>query len=136
MAAKNRVEVRIAGKEYTIIGTENDEYIQKIALYVDRKMGEITKSNNNLSTSMVAVLTAVNLADELYKLNDEAIGARELITDRSKILEVLEADNKKLTEFNVDLTTQISRLQIELAKKEAELNEARMFLKNKGNRLR
>jgi cell division protein ZapA len=136
VAAKNRVEVRISGKEYTIIGNESDEYIQKIALYVDRKMSEITKSNNNLSTSMVAVLTAVNLADELYKLNEESIGSRGLLTEKNRIIEILDADNKKLTEFNVDLTSQISRLQIELAKKEAELNEARNYLKNKGNRLR
>ena len=136
MAAKNRVEVRIAGKEYTIIGNESDEYIQKIALYVDRKMGEITTSNNNLSTSMVAVLTALNLADELYKLNEESIESRGLLTERNRLIEILDADNKKLTEFNVDLTSQISRLQIELAKKEAELNEARNYLKNKGNRLR
>jgi cell division protein ZapA len=136
VAAKNRVEVRISGNEYTIIGNESDEYIQKIALYVDRKMSEITKSNNNLSTSMVAVLTAVNLADELYKLNEESIESRGLLTEKNRIIEILDADNKKLTEFNVDLTSQISRLQIELAKKEAELNEARNYLKNKGNRLR
>ena len=70
MPDKNRVEVRIAGKDYRIRGVESDEYLQKIALYVDKKMSEIMKKDNKLSTSMVAVLTALNVADDYLKTRE------------------------------------------------------------------
>ena len=47
MAEKNRVEVRIAGKDYILVGSDTDEYIQKIALYVDKKMNEIIRQTIN-----------------------------------------------------------------------------------------
>ncbi len=63
--------VKIAGKEYTLVGMESEEYIHRVAIYVDRKMNEIEKRNNSLSTSMIAVLTALNIADEYLKLEDQ-----------------------------------------------------------------
>jgi len=68
MAEKNKVEVRIAGKDYTLVGCESEEYIQKVALYIDKKMTEIMRMNNKLSTSMASVLTAVNVAMSISKL--------------------------------------------------------------------
>jgi hypothetical protein len=38
MTSKNRLEVRIAGKDYKLVGIESEEYIQKLALYIDKKM--------------------------------------------------------------------------------------------------
>ncbi len=64
MSEKNKVTVRIAGNEYILCGTEPPEYIQKIAMMVDRKLRDITRKNHLLSTSMASVLTAVNMADE------------------------------------------------------------------------
>ena len=40
---KNKVTVYIAGNEYVIAGHETPEYIQKVALYVDQKLREITQ---------------------------------------------------------------------------------------------
>jgi cell division protein ZapA len=37
MTPKNKVNVRIAGKDYTLVGTESDEYIQKVGLYIDKR---------------------------------------------------------------------------------------------------
>ena len=37
MTVKNKVYVRIAGKDYTLMGVESDEYIQKIGMYIDKK---------------------------------------------------------------------------------------------------
>ena len=70
MSERNKVTVRIAGNEYVICGTESPEYIQKVALFVDRKLQEIMKRNHTLSTSMASVLTAVNIADESLKTSE------------------------------------------------------------------
>ena len=65
--ARNKTSVRIDGHEYVLAGDESEEYMHEVAIYVDRKMTEINASFENLSTSMVAVLAALNIADELLK---------------------------------------------------------------------
>lgn len=76
----NKVTVSIFNEEYVVKGEENPEYIEMLASYVDRRMKMIYQRNTNLSTVKVAVLTALNLADELNKLQedyDELIKALE-----------------------------------------------------------
>jgi len=68
---KNKVVVRIGGREYAMRGSESEEYIHKVAVYVDKKMREISGKQPPLSTSMLAILTAINLADEIIKQKDE-----------------------------------------------------------------
>ncbi|HPF44384.1 MAG TPA: cell division protein ZapA [Syntrophomonadaceae bacterium] len=67
----NKVTVEIFNEEYTVKGTENPEYIQMLAAYVDRRMKMIQQRNPNLSNTKLAVLTALNLADELNKLQED-----------------------------------------------------------------
>lgn len=71
MAQMTKTIVKIAGREYTIRAEETEEYIHNVAIYVNRKMDEIMKSNPSLSTSMASVLTAINLGDEVLKLQAE-----------------------------------------------------------------
>jgi cell division protein ZapA len=63
--------VNIGGREYTMRGFESEEYIHNVAIYVDKKMEEIEERQLGLSTSMLYVLTAVNLADEVLKLKGQ-----------------------------------------------------------------
>jgi cell division protein ZapA len=67
----NRVTVRIFNEEYVVKGEENPEYIEMLASFVDRRMKMIQQRNPNLSSTKVAVLTALNLADELNKLQED-----------------------------------------------------------------
>ncbi len=67
---KNRVLMRINGQEYPIAGTEPKEYLLRVGTYVDEKMLQISKLNRQLSLSQVAVLTSINMADELIKMKD------------------------------------------------------------------
>ena len=64
---KVKTVVKIGGKEYMMAGYEPEDYIHKVAIYVDRKMEEIKEKSFSLSTTMIAVLSAVNIADELLK---------------------------------------------------------------------
>ncbi|NLB51632.1 MAG: cell division protein ZapA [Syntrophomonadaceae bacterium] len=80
----NKVMVEIFGEEYTVKGTENPEYIQMLASYVDRRMKMIQQRNPNLSNTKLAVLTALNLADELNKLQE----------DYDEIVKALEEEKK------------------------------------------
>lgn len=122
---KNKVEVRIAGKDYTLVGVESDEYIQKIALYIDRKMGEITRQYNKLSTSLTAVLTALNVADDYFKVTESEAGLKKEIKRLYEIIEELKQEKRRLAEENMSLNGKNNGLQLELAKREAELKEVR-----------
>ncbi len=66
-----RVTVEIFNEEYVVKGSENPEYINMLASYVDRRMKMVQQRNPNLSTTKVAVLTSLNLADELNKLQED-----------------------------------------------------------------
>ncbi|MEN6350746.1 MAG: cell division protein ZapA [Syntrophomonas sp.] len=67
----NKVTVNILNEEYMVKGTEDPQYIEMLAAYVDRRMKMVQQRNYNLSVSKIAVLTALNLADELNKLQED-----------------------------------------------------------------
>ncbi|MGE5391165.1 MAG: cell division protein ZapA [Deltaproteobacteria bacterium] len=66
-----KVTVEIFNEEYVVRGEENPDYIDMLATYVDRRMKMVQKRNSNLSSTKIAVLTALNLADELNKLQED-----------------------------------------------------------------
>jgi len=71
---KGVVQVDIFGSQYTIKkGAEDPSYIARVAAYVDQKMREINEKLPVASVSKVAVLTSLNLADELFKEREEQV---------------------------------------------------------------
>ena len=128
MPDKNRVDVLIAGKTFSISGYESDEYIQRVGLYVDRKMNDVLKSNNTLSTSIAAILTALNVADDFFKAHENEISfKKEIVTSKLEIERLIE-DSSALEERNKELIEKNNNILIELAKREAELAEIRSNL--------
>lgn len=67
----NKTTIRIAGREYSLSGKEPEEYMHRVAIYVDRKIMELEHRYPNFSTNEIAVLAAINVTDELFKLRDE-----------------------------------------------------------------
>jgi cell division protein ZapA len=64
---KNRVTVTIMGEDYTIKGSSSPQMMEKAARYVDHLMRTLAVSSRTISKHRIAVLTAINLADELLK---------------------------------------------------------------------
>jgi cell division protein ZapA len=92
MADKSNTEkVEIFGQEYKIKGAGDPEYIHKIAGYVDSKMREIAHSSGIMSQSRIAILAALNIADELFQTReDKNKVADELSKQAEKLGEILE----------------------------------------------
>lgn len=67
----NKVSVKIYGQEYVISGEKSREQIIKVAAYVDNKMHEIAGAAPSCSVGDLAVLSAVNIADEKFESSDE-----------------------------------------------------------------
>jgi len=74
---KKVVKVKIFGSEYPIKGDSNVDYIQKIATFVNDKMVEIDKTLSLKSSLKVAILAALNIADELFQEREENNKLRE-----------------------------------------------------------
>jgi cell division protein ZapA len=76
------VTVNINGENYAIKTDDDPVYVNEVARYVDEKMREIASAGKVITTSKVAILTALNLADELFKSRkdrqerDQAAGRR------------------------------------------------------------
>ena len=133
MPEKNKVVAKIAGNEYIICGTESPEYIQKIALLVDRRLLDITRRNHLLSTSMASVLTAVNMADEVYKAQ-EAYGKSEFeLSELKKKYQELREESARLKHENGRFKEVQTQLQMELTRREAEIKEVRNTLSTLSN---
>ena len=67
MMEKNATTVEIFGREYKIRGVADEQYIQKIAKYVDEKMREVSTGSSLPSQDRLAILAALNIADELFQ---------------------------------------------------------------------
>ena len=70
MEDKIRVNVKIYGQDYVLSGDSTRDQIRKVSDYVDGKMQEIAQALPTGPLSALAVLTAVNIADELFSTKE------------------------------------------------------------------
>ena len=99
MFDKGITTVKIFGKDYPIASDQNPEYIQRLAEFVDKKMNEIAESGDSLSTSRVAVLACLNIADELMRTKNEKDRYIHLMDGRiTKIAKMVEEKITNLQE--------------------------------------
>lgn len=67
---KQKITVRVAGKDYALVSSDSPEHLTRVAAYVDRQISETTFATR-MPRDTVAVLVSLNLADELMKAHDE-----------------------------------------------------------------
>lgn len=132
MSSKNKTEVLIDGKIYTLSGYESEEYLQRVATYINNKLAELKKLDGyaRLSQELKSILLELNVADdyfkaknqvemveeelaqkdqELYDLKHELISTQIKLEDAAKELETLK---EQATEYQ----KQIVKLETELGK--------------------
>jgi cell division protein ZapA len=68
MAAKRSIAVRILGQEYRIRSDSDEAGIQRVAAYVDETMAKIRERTRTVDTLDLAILAALNLANDLLAL--------------------------------------------------------------------
>jgi cell division protein ZapA len=67
---ENKVRVSIFGNTYTIQGEAPAEYIDSLSRYLNAKMDEVASSMPSANTVQVAILAALNIADEYFQLKE------------------------------------------------------------------
>ena len=81
MPFKNKVRLEICGSEYTVVSEEAEAYIREIGQQVDQDMRSLINSDGRVSTTMAAVLTALNNADLARKATATADNLRAQMKD-------------------------------------------------------
>jgi cell division protein ZapA len=83
---KRSVTVQIAGVRYALKTEEDDRWVKSVAAFVDAKIREVQKHTRTVDTQAVAVLTALQIAEELFNERRESGELRKKIRDKSQSL--------------------------------------------------
>ncbi len=86
MSAKNHTQVLINGQIFVIGGYESEEYIQKVAHYINSKLTEFQKldSYRRQSNDKKSILAQLNIADDYFKAKKQVEVLEESIAERDK----------------------------------------------------
>lgn len=83
------VQITINGQMYNIKGRDNPAYIRELAAFIDAKMREVQKGTGTVDPHRVAILTALMITDELYRLREKhGILEKEADNAASRLLEL------------------------------------------------
>ncbi len=88
MSSKTDTEVIIGGKVFTLSGYESEEYLQKVASYINNKITEYNKNESfkRLTLDMQNVLLQLNIADDYFKAKKQINILEEEIQTKEKEL--------------------------------------------------
>lgn len=123
MSIKNDVEVIINGKVYRLSGYESEEYLQKIASYINNKINSFAEqeSYTRLNPEMKNTLLCINLADDYFKVKKQA----------DSIENTSESRDRQLYDVKHELAG--ARLKIDTLEKEITMLKEKLSEREKEN---
>lgn len=134
MSSKNNTEVIIDGKIYTLSGYESEEYLQKVAAYINNKITEFKKDDGYKRQTLEVQRTLLNLniADDYFKVKKQADSLAAEVESRDKQLYEIKHE---LIAVQIKMETQekeederkkeIAELQKQIVRLETKLVEAK-----------
>ena len=131
MASKNNADVVIGGKVFRVCGYESEEYLQKVANYINGKIAEYTKEDSfrRMSPEMRANILYLNIAVDYFKAKKLGDSLSEEIESKDK--EIYDLKHELIaTQIKADtsakevdeLKKEINKYQKSIVKLETELN--------------
>ena len=92
------IRVSIFGREYNIRGGSDEEYIRELAGHVDSVMKDIADKAGTLSSGRIAILAALNIADEMNKerqrLEERIDELAQKLVDAMKVDQQVDTDQQ------------------------------------------
>ena len=132
MEDRNRVTVRILGTEYTIAGDASREHMMSVADYVDNKMHDLMAAAPNRGKGDIAVLTAINAADDYFNLlrdtddmRAQNVQLRKDVEHFSQLWEDAKRNFIQYKEDNQATSSERMTLQRELVEKNTTISDLR-----------
>ncbi|RTZ91449.1 MAG: hypothetical protein DSY91_05015 [Deltaproteobacteria bacterium] len=80
------IKVYILGQEYLVKSEEGEEYVRKVASYVNEQIENIIESTKTVTTFKVAILAAMRIADEYFKEMEKNKRLVDFVENRSENL--------------------------------------------------
>lgn len=113
MSTRTDTEVIIGGKVFTLSGYESEEYLQRVALYINNKISEYSKVEGfkRQSVDTQNILLQLNIADDYFKAK--------------KQIEKLEEEIRIKEKDMYDLKHELIACQIKLENMENELQKSK-----------
>ncbi len=87
MTKKPGIKVEIYGSEYRIKGDADGDYIKRVAAYVDERMRQAAQLTTDSAVSKIAILAAINIADELFKERTQREHAALELSEKLRMIE-------------------------------------------------
>lgn len=138
MVDKKKIDVTIGGHNFTVIGTDDEDYVRNLSYYVDKRIRQLTSKNNKLNLTMSATLAALNIADELQKLEEKHAdlikSTKGPIEDYNKVINELKSSKRKIQELEKQcLDYKDEAVKEKLSKEDSykKINDIRGQLENK-----
>lgn len=78
--------VEIYGQKYTVRSDDEAEHVERVAAYVDARMREVARASSQVTSLRVAILAALNIADELFRERETLGKGSAAIEDRARSL--------------------------------------------------
>jgi cell division protein ZapA len=128
------IEVIINNKRYTLSGYESEEYLQKIASFINSKHNEFRNKDayKFLDTDLKNILIQINIADDYHKAKDKMKEMEAENDSKNKEIfdlkhEVIAAQTKLDTAQKEleELKKELNEAQKRIVRLETELNEAK-----------
>ena len=133
MSAKKSTTVVIGGRVYTLSGFEDEDYLQRIATYINSKIDEFTKvdSYRKANADQRALVLELNIADDYFKMKEEATDLETQVSQKDKELYDLkhqlitnQVDKEDMSEREEALQKENQELKAIKEKLEASLADA------------
>ena len=86
MKEERVVEIKVFGQTFSVKTDAEEDHLQAVAQYVNEKMEEVLKNTRSVSTLNVAILTALNIADDLLKEKEQRKALVKEVEVKSKDL--------------------------------------------------
>ena len=84
----NGIDIEIYGQRYTIKGEADDQYVKRLAAFVDEHMRQVGKGMKTATLPKLAVLAAINIAHELFQA--ERLREKEEADVERRVLSLLD----------------------------------------------
>jgi cell division protein ZapA len=86
---KRPVTVQIAGQRYTLRSDAHEDVVREIASFVDRRLKQVQRQTRAVDTQSLAILAALQIAEELFAEREAARALRKRIREKSRSLLLL-----------------------------------------------
>ena len=123
MSTKNTAQVLIDGKIVKLSGYESEEYLQKVAAYINGKIAEFAEMSgyNRLPTETKQTLLSLNVADDFFKAKAQA--------------ELFESDSQDKDKEMYDLKHDLIALQIQIDTLKKDLAQVELDKRGLGGQI-